>query len=157
MSNQGPNSDFTPIDPKPPFGQADADQFAQIKNIFKMIGLQIAHSIIANRPWKQSTKLICFCLVFLGNLRYNSNNFVKERPQTLYDALNVTRHATFDEYKDAKDRYLELLDTEERGFNQTKSDLIFKLETKLNNTMDLEESELRLAEVETIEASLNVT
>jgi hypothetical protein len=59
----------------------------------------------------------------------------------LYDSLNVTRHATFDEYKDAKDKYLELLDIEEKAFNQTKSDLIDKLQTKLNKTMESEESE----------------
>ena len=92
-----------------------------------MIGLQIVHGIIANRKWKQSTKLLMFVAVFFGNLRYNSNKFIEDRSETLYDAFNVTRHATFDEFKDAKDNYIELLDIEEKAFNQTKADLIDKL------------------------------
>jgi len=92
-----------------------------------MIGLQIIHSIIAGRRWKQSTKLAMFVAVFLANLRYNANNFMKNRPETLYDAFNVTRHATFEDFQEAKNHYIQLLDIEEDNFNQTKSDLIAKL------------------------------
>ena len=77
-----------------------------------------------------------YVVIFLVNVRYNSIKFNEKRPETLYDAFNVTRHATFDEFKESKDRFISQLDIEEKAFNKTKSDLINVLETKLNNTLD---------------------
>ena len=127
------DQDTTPLDASPPFGKHNlADPFAPVKGIVKMIGLQIIHGIIAGRKWKKNTKMIMFIMCWFANMKYSSNTFIKERPETLYDAFDLGRHATQEEFELARDRLLEDMAQEIREFNKTRDDAMEVL--RLNST-----------------------
>ena len=56
-----------------------------------------------------SIKIFLNVILFTCYAVYNVNDFVKDRPQTLYDIFNISRLANFEEIKDAKNLYLENL------------------------------------------------
>jgi hypothetical protein len=120
-----------------------ADPFAPVKGLVKMIGLQIVHGIISGRKWKKNTKLIMFVLAWFANMKYSSNTFIRERPETLYDAFNVGRHATYEEFTEAKDRLLADLALEIKAFNKTRDDAMEVL--RLNSTDENPQWELKNA------------
>ena len=52
-------------------------------------------------------------MVFVGNLYYNTQQFIQKRPDTLYDIFKISRVAEFEDIKQAKNIYLERM----RDFN----------------------------------------
>jgi hypothetical protein len=81
-------------------------------------------SWIANRKITMLTKVILYLLIFAGNMYYGVNNWKNDRPQTLYDIYNVSRLATFEELKVAKDFYLEKLKEKEDPENENVLELV---------------------------------
>lgn len=65
---------------------------------------------ISNRKnfseWK---KLVLYILMFIGQFYYSNQEFINERPLTLYDHFNITRTASFEEIKVGKNLYSQAL------------------------------------------------
>jgi len=62
---------------------------------FKFIGIQMVQGRIMNYKWNIFTKIFVFVLMFGGQVYYNTYEFVKTRPLTLYDHFKVHRMADF--------------------------------------------------------------
>ena len=73
----------------------------------------MVQSKISQMKIKQSLKVLIYCAIFLYVLRNQANNFVESRPKTLYDHFGIARNATFEQMKDAKDLYMQVLKDKE--------------------------------------------
>jgi DnaJ-class molecular chaperone len=71
-----------------------------------MLMMNMAQNWVANKKIKKATKLLIFITFFIGNLSYNSKTFMETRSPTLYDIFDISRTASFEEIKKAKDLYL---------------------------------------------------
>lgn len=81
--------------------------------------------------WHMVFKLIIFHLMFFGQVYYNTTEFVKTRPLTLYDHFKVDRMSNFQELKKAKDFYMQALkDKEDEEFEGDPRDLVHYNMTK---------------------------
>ena len=69
----------------------------------------MVQSWIANRKISKAGKVALYMILFLGNLHYQKQIFVSERPMTLFDHFQVDRQASFDDLKESRDSYLEAL------------------------------------------------
>jgi hypothetical protein len=71
-----------------------------------MILLNMLQSWVAGKKISKFSKLLIFIGLFIGNIYYNTQTFLENRQPTLYDHFNVSRLATFEQLKQAKDLYL---------------------------------------------------
>lgn len=76
-------------------------------------------------------KLLLFIGLWFGNMHYNTKTFIENRQLTLYDHFNVSRTASFDEIKQAKNLYLlRLADLNDPDFDGEKLSLMNYTMTK---------------------------
>jgi len=69
-------------------------------------------------------KMVLFMIIFAGNMYYQIGVWKDERPKTLYDLFDISRMASFEEIKAAKDDYLEKLKMKDDPENEESLDLI---------------------------------
>ena len=94
------------IDTKPPVGDADGVAAGGFGAIGKLIFMNMVQNWFAGKKISKLAKLLIFIAFFIGNLSYNTKSFLQGRQPTLYDHLNISRVASFEEIKKAKDHYL---------------------------------------------------
>lgn len=92
------------------------------------------------------SKLTIYIMIFAGQLYMNTQNFVQNRPQTLYDIFQVERLSKFEDFKQAKDLYLERLKDKEdpdfdgdisilRDYNMTREEVNDAFNVMTNNLL----------------------
>ena len=74
-----------------------------------MIFYQMVQNWIGKLKIKMPLKVAIYIGIFLYVLNGNMQEFINNRPKTLFDHLNIERNATFDEIKSAKDFYLNVI------------------------------------------------
>jgi hypothetical protein len=90
-----------------------------------MIIMNMIQNFIVGKKIKERTKIFFILLIFLVNFYMMKEEFIAERPKTLYDHFNVSRLASFEEIKNAKNFYLSQLDKlEDEEYEGSKLDLL---------------------------------
>ena len=54
---------------------------------------------VSKRKWSFKFKMFVYIMVFIGNLTYNTRQFIEKRSDTLYDLFEISRLADFEEIK----------------------------------------------------------
>ena len=67
--------------------------------IFKMIVINGLQDWVSKRKWSFKFKMFVYIMVFIGNLTYNTRQFIEKRSDTLYDLFEISRLADFEEIK----------------------------------------------------------
>ena len=74
------------LDTTPPWGNADAaNGIGGFSSFGKLIFIQFVQGRIAQMKIRFLSKINIYLLIFAAQLYMNTQNFVQNRPQTLYD------------------------------------------------------------------------
>lgn len=66
----------------------------------------LQNKVATHKPFTERKKLQIYVILFLGYFWYSNKGFVEERPKTLYDIMDISRLANFEEIKAKKNEIL---------------------------------------------------
>ena len=99
-----------PIDTVPPIGNADGKTeggSSQIAYFIKIMIFQAFQSKVAtHKSLKEHQRIKIYILMFIAYFWYSNKGFIETRPKTLYDIMDISRVADFDEIKAKKNEIL---------------------------------------------------